>query len=117
MATPDWYRGSVRQLLEEAPSSHPDSSKLFVTTTHCDPGHAGGEGGYPPGTILIRDPVQERETEAHEKEMMDLFTGHSTGLLRSNSGRTLDRDCEVSTRFFWQARSVNHPLCPTPLGL
>jgi len=42
----------------------PNNSKLFLTTTHFHPEHAAGEPGFPPGTILIRDAVQQREMEA-----------------------------------------------------
>ena len=34
-------------------------------------------GGFPAGTILIRNAVQQREMEAHGKEMVDLFAGRS----------------------------------------
>ena len=56
-----------------APTNH----KLFLTTTHFHPEHAGGAAGFPSGTILIRDAVQQREMEAHGKEMLDLFAGRS----------------------------------------
>ena len=55
----------------------PGNQKLFLTTTHFHPEHAGGEGGFPPSTILIRDAVQQREMEAHGDEMVDLFAGRS----------------------------------------
>lgn len=55
----------------------PGNRKLFLTTTHFHPEHAAGEGGFPAGTILIRDAVQQREMEAHGKEMVDLFAGRS----------------------------------------
>lgn len=51
--------------------------KLFLTTTHFHPEHAGGEGGFPPGTILIRDAVQQEEMEQHGEEMLDLFRKRS----------------------------------------
>lgn len=37
----------------------PGSQKLFLTTTHFHPEHAGGEAGFPAGTILIRNAVQQ----------------------------------------------------------
>ena len=55
----------------------PANRKLFLTTTHFHPEHAGGEGGFPASTILIRDAVQQQEMEAHGKEMIDLFAGRS----------------------------------------
>ncbi|HEY6989488.1 MAG TPA: MBL fold metallo-hydrolase [Bryobacteraceae bacterium] len=48
-------------------------NKLYLTTTHFHPEHAGGEPGFPPGTILIRDKVQQEEMEKHGQEMLDLF--------------------------------------------
>src|SRR5690348_10438615 len=38
----------------------PENRKLFLTTTHFHPEHAGGEPGFPPNTILIRDAVQQQ---------------------------------------------------------
>src|SRR5246127_3598352 len=35
----------------------PGTRKLFLTTTHFHPEHAGGEAGFPPGTVVIRDAV------------------------------------------------------------
>jgi glyoxylase-like metal-dependent hydrolase (beta-lactamase superfamily II) len=55
----------------------PGNQKLFLTTTHFHPEHAAGEGGFPSGTILIRNAVQQREMELHGKEMIDLFAGRS----------------------------------------
>ena len=55
----------------------PANPKLFLTTTHFHPEHAGGEAGFPAGTILIRNAAQQREMEAHGKEMIDLFAGRS----------------------------------------
>ncbi len=55
----------------------PDNTKLFLTTTHFHPEHAAGEPGFPPGTILIRDAVQQREMEAHGQEMIDRFSTFS----------------------------------------
>jgi glyoxylase-like metal-dependent hydrolase (beta-lactamase superfamily II) len=55
----------------------PDNKKLFLTTTHFHPEHAGGEPGFPPGTILIRDAVQQMEMDKHGQEMMDRFSTFS----------------------------------------
>src|SRR5215467_13218524 len=46
----------------------PSNQKLFLTTTHFHPEHAGGAAGFPGGTILIRNAVQQREMELHGKE-------------------------------------------------
>ena len=55
----------------------PGNQKLFLTTTHFHPEHAGGEAGFPAGTILIRNAVQQREMELHGREMVNLFAGRS----------------------------------------
>ena len=55
----------------------PANQKLFLTTTHFHPEHAGGAAGFPTGAILIRDAVQQHEMELHGKEMLDLFSGRS----------------------------------------
>jgi glyoxylase-like metal-dependent hydrolase (beta-lactamase superfamily II) len=51
--------------------------KLFLTTTHFHPEHAGGEGGFPPNTILIRNAVQQHEMEQHGTEMIEMFRNRS----------------------------------------
>jgi glyoxylase-like metal-dependent hydrolase (beta-lactamase superfamily II) len=55
----------------------PNNTKLFLTTTHFHPEHAAGEPGFPPGTILIRDAVQQQEMVAHGQEMIDRFSTFS----------------------------------------
>jgi glyoxylase-like metal-dependent hydrolase (beta-lactamase superfamily II) len=55
----------------------PNNAKLFLTTTHFHPEHAGGEPGFPPGTILIRDAVQQQEMEKHGQEMIAMFSKFS----------------------------------------
>jgi glyoxylase-like metal-dependent hydrolase (beta-lactamase superfamily II) len=55
----------------------PGDRKLFLTTTHFHPEHAAGVAGFPRGTILIRDAVQQREMELHGKEMVDMFASRS----------------------------------------
>jgi len=55
----------------------PGNQKVFLTTTHFHPEHAGGDAGFPSGTILVRNSVQQREMELHGKEMIDLFSGRS----------------------------------------
>jgi glyoxylase-like metal-dependent hydrolase (beta-lactamase superfamily II) len=56
----------------------PGNQKLFLTTTHFHPEHAAGEPGFPPGTVLIRNTVQQQEMEKHGEEMMDMFRGFSS---------------------------------------
>ncbi len=46
---------------------------LFLTTTHFHPEHAGGEAGFPSGTILIRNAVQQQEMEQYGGRMLDYF--------------------------------------------
>jgi glyoxylase-like metal-dependent hydrolase (beta-lactamase superfamily II) len=53
----------------------PNNTRLFLTTTHFHPEHAGGEPGFPASTILIRDAVQQQELEKHGQEMIDMFSG------------------------------------------
>jgi glyoxylase-like metal-dependent hydrolase (beta-lactamase superfamily II) len=55
----------------------PANPKLFLTTTHFHPEHAAGEAGFPRGTILIRNSVQQQEMELHGKEMVDSFASRS----------------------------------------
>ena len=55
----------------------PNNTRLFLTTTHFHPEHAGGEPGFPASTILIRDAVQQQEMEKHGQEMIDMFSGRS----------------------------------------
>ena len=55
----------------------PGNRRLFLTTTHFHPEHAGGEAGFPAGTILIRNSVQQHEMELHGQEMLELFAGRS----------------------------------------
>src|SRR5579871_5457193 len=67
----------------------PANRKLFLTTTHFHPEHAGGEGGFPAGAILIRNAVQQHEMELHGKEMLDLFSGRSEQWKQLLSNATL----------------------------
>src|SRR6202789_2499991 len=55
----------------------PNNTRLFLTTTHFHPEHAGGEPGFPAGTILIRNAVQQQEMEQHGQEMIDMFSARS----------------------------------------
>ena len=49
------------------------NNKLYLTTTHFHPEHAGGVSGFPAGTILIRPKVQQDEMDKHGEEMIHLF--------------------------------------------
>jgi glyoxylase-like metal-dependent hydrolase (beta-lactamase superfamily II) len=91
----------------------PGTQKLFLTTTHFHPEHAAGEAGFPAGTILIRNAVQQREMEMTGKEMVELFAGRSPQqkeLLANATLRTPDISFEneakldlggVSVRLLW----------------
>jgi glyoxylase-like metal-dependent hydrolase (beta-lactamase superfamily II) len=52
-------------------------NKLYLTTTHFHPEHAAGEPGFPAGTVLIRDKVQQDEMDQHGVEMINLFAGRN----------------------------------------
>ncbi len=71
-------------------SSNP---KLFLTTTHFHPEHAGGEAGFPAHTVLIRDAIQQQEMEKHGAEMIAMFSSRSAenkALLEGVKFRTPD---------------------------
>src|SRR3569623_3188574 len=51
--------------------------KVYLTTTHFHPEHASGDAGFPAGTTMIRDEVQQQEMEKHGQEMIDSFAGRS----------------------------------------
>jgi glyoxylase-like metal-dependent hydrolase (beta-lactamase superfamily II) len=55
----------------------PGNQKLFLTTTHFHPEHAAGVAGFPHGTILIRNRVQQEEMNAHGQEVVDMFASRS----------------------------------------
>jgi glyoxylase-like metal-dependent hydrolase (beta-lactamase superfamily II) len=69
--------------------------KLFLTTTHFHPEHAGGEPGFPPGTILIRNAVQQREMAEHGVEMLDQFRNGSAQNAQLLAGVTTLRTPDV----------------------
>ncbi len=52
----------------------PAGAKLYLTTTHFHPEHAAGEPGFPAGTILIRNIVQQKEFEANGMSMVEMFS-------------------------------------------
>jgi len=79
----------------------PGNQKLFLTTTHFHPEHAAGEAGFPRGTILIRNSVQQREMELHGKEMVDMFASRSAQqkeLLANATLRTPDVTFETEAK-------------------
>lgn len=89
-------------------------NKLYLTTTHFHPEHAGGEQGFPPGTILIRDKVQQQEMDRHGAEMIQMFASRNDEwreLLANvklrppdetfDKERNLDLGGGVSARLLW----------------
>ncbi len=54
----------------------PDN-KLYLTTTHFHPEHAAGEPGFPAGTLLIRDKVQQDEMDQHGEELIQTFSSRN----------------------------------------
>ena len=50
----------------------PNNTKLFLTTTHFHPEHAGGEPGFPPGTILHLHPGFRRPTRVGPKNAVGI---------------------------------------------
>jgi len=73
----------------------PNHQRLYLTTTHFHPEHAGGEAGFPSGTILIRNAVQQQEMQLHGKEMIDLFAGRSAQQKELLANATL-RDPDIT---------------------
>jgi glyoxylase-like metal-dependent hydrolase (beta-lactamase superfamily II) len=79
----------------------PGNQRLFLTTTHFHPEHAAGEAGFPRGTILIRNSVQQQEMELHGKEMVDMFASRSEKqkeLLANATLRTPDITFETEAK-------------------
>jgi glyoxylase-like metal-dependent hydrolase (beta-lactamase superfamily II) len=68
------------------------NAKLYLTTTHFHPEHAAGDAGFPAGTILVRNAVQQQEMDLHGKEMVDQFSRNArwTELLKDVDLRTPD---------------------------
>lgn len=52
-------------------------NRLFLTTTHFHPEHAGGVPGFPAGTLLIRNQVQQDEMDRRGEEMIQMFAGRN----------------------------------------
>ena len=55
----------------------PKGQKLYLTTTHYHAEHAAGDGGFPPGTVVIRPQVQQAELEAEGQKLVDFFSNRS----------------------------------------
>jgi glyoxylase-like metal-dependent hydrolase (beta-lactamase superfamily II) len=51
--------------------------RLYLVTTHFHPEHAGGEAGFPAGTILIRPRIQQEEMDRGFTKVLDRFFSKS----------------------------------------
>src|ERR1700730_17417837 len=67
----------------------PNNKRLFLTTTHFHPEHAGGEPGFPPGTILIRNDVQQQDMQQYGQDLLAVFSGMSAQNKELLAGVTL----------------------------
>jgi glyoxylase-like metal-dependent hydrolase (beta-lactamase superfamily II) len=67
------------------------SSILYLTTTHFHPEHSTGEQAFPPGTVLLRPRVQQKEMDKHGLEYIEMFRS------RSEQSRELLRDVKLRT--------------------
>jgi glyoxylase-like metal-dependent hydrolase (beta-lactamase superfamily II) len=68
----------------------PNGQKLYLTTTHYHAEHASGDGGFPPGTVVVRPRPQQEEMEAEGQKLMDLFSS------RSEEDRALLADAHIN---------------------
>lgn len=87
--------------------------KLILTTTHFHPEHAAGQGGFPPGTEVIRNRVQQQELEQDGQRMIDLFASRGGEMGALLKGATVgkadvlfDKDASldlggVHARLYW----------------
>jgi glyoxylase-like metal-dependent hydrolase (beta-lactamase superfamily II) len=73
-------------------------NRLFLTTTHFHPEHAAGVTGFPAGTILIRDQVQQDEMDHHGEEMIQVFSGRNEQWKSLLSGEQLRAPDETFER-------------------
>ncbi len=51
--------------------------KLYLTTTHYHPEHAGGQSAFPKGTTVIRNRAQQVEMDTDGQRMIDFFSNSS----------------------------------------
>ncbi len=88
-------------------------ARLYLTTTHYHPEHAGGQGGFPAGTVVIRPKVQQAELEKDGQRMLDFFASRSPEMKQLLDGAVVgkadvqfDREHRldlggVHVRLFW----------------
>jgi len=75
----------------------PDN-RLLLTTTHFHPEHAGGVLGFPPGTLLIRDQVQQDEMDRYGEDMIRMFADRNEQWKSLLSGEQLRAPDETFER-------------------
>ena len=80
----------------------PNNSKLFLTTTHYHTEHVTGEPGFPPGTVLIRNAMQQQELEKDGRVLDDIFRGMSeedkkllAGIVLRSPDVTFDKEASI----------------------
>jgi glyoxylase-like metal-dependent hydrolase (beta-lactamase superfamily II) len=78
-------------LAREAARLAHKGQKLYLTTTHFHPEHASGQGGFPPGTTVIRARVQQAEFEADGARMYALFSGRSPQMQQLLAGAQIGK--------------------------
>lgn len=102
--------------------------RLYLTTTHFHPEHTSGQGGFPPGTIVIRNRVQQNELEASGARLNGFFASRSAEMKQLLSGdipiradilfeRELDvdlGDVHVQLRYYGAAHTQGDELIYVP---
>jgi len=77
-------------------------ARLYLTTTHFHPEHAGGDQGFPADTIIIRNAAQQKELDEHGDEVVARFRNapQNKDLLEGQKFRkpdiVYDRDARVN---------------------
>jgi glyoxylase-like metal-dependent hydrolase (beta-lactamase superfamily II) len=85
---------------------------LYLTTTHFHPEHAGGAGGFPASTILVRNAAQQIEADEQGMQMIEMFAKQPemkdllAGVKLRTPDMVFDHDLKldlggVRARLFW----------------
>jgi len=53
-------------------------NKLYLVTTHFHPEHAGGDGGFPADTVIVRSRIQQEELARDGDRMVAMFRQNSS---------------------------------------
>jgi len=69
----------------------PKGTRLYLTTTHFHPEHASGQGGFPPGAVVIRPRVQQAELERDGARMLGFFAARSPEMKQLLDGAGVGR--------------------------